>query len=506
MSVLLIALAALLAAGLALRAKRARDGCVVAAALLTPVLLVAEVSNSDAFTSLVDRPAVLAVLAVAGLVGVGALAALFVRVPTALPLAAVAALPFRIPVALGGSTSNLLVPLYLVVAAGVAAYAWERRSAGDGEVAAPSTLERVLAVVLLLYALQATYSDDLDKAIENVVFFYAPFTLLFVLFSRSVRWTRAVAIGCLGVLAGLAVLFVSVGFWEYATKTLLLHPKVLTANEFEEYFRVTSLFFDPNIYGRFLAIVMLAIATLLIWVRAPRVVAAAAVVLAVLWAGLVLTFSQSSFTALIVGLGVLAGLRWNPRLALGAAGALTIVGLAVVLLAPGAIRLKTDSSKGLDNATSGRYDLISGGIGLAEAKPVLGWGSGSFARTFRRRETATAMQAASASHTIPITVAAEQGLAGLAAYLALMVVAFVRLGRGASRDPVRAFVLAAFAALTVHTMLYAAFLEDPITWALLAVGVALAPRAASVEAAPEPGPDVEARRRARAARAAPTGA
>jgi len=38
----------------------------------------------------------------------------------------------------------------------------------------------------------------------------------------------------------------------------------------------------------------------------------------------------------------------------------------------------------------------------------------------------------------------------------------------------RAAVLAAFAALLVHTMAYAGFFEDPITWTLLAVGASLA--------------------------------
>ena len=34
-----------------------------------------------------------------------------------------------------------------------------------------------------------------------------------------------------------------------------------------------------------------------------------------------------------------------------------------------------------------------------------------------------------------------------------------------------------FVALVVHTMAYAAFLEDPFTWVILAAGVSLAPRA-----------------------------
>jgi putative inorganic carbon (hco3(-)) transporter len=46
-------------------------------------------------------------------------------------------------------------------------------------------------------------------------------------------------------------------------------------------------------------------------------------------------------------------------------------------------------------------------------------------------------------------------------------------------------VATAFAGLRVHTLLYAAFLEDPLTWALLAAGTGLAVAAAR---APEPEP------------------
>jgi len=51
-------------------------------------------------------------------------AALLRRWPDAFPVVAVLALPFRIPIAVGGSTANLLVPLYLVVGAGVLAHIW----------------------------------------------------------------------------------------------------------------------------------------------------------------------------------------------------------------------------------------------------------------------------------------------------------------------------------------------------------------------------------------------
>ena len=44
----------------------------------------------------------------------------FRRWPVLLPLAIVAALPFRVPLHAGGDTANLLVPLYLVIAGGSA--------------------------------------------------------------------------------------------------------------------------------------------------------------------------------------------------------------------------------------------------------------------------------------------------------------------------------------------------------------------------------------------------
>ena len=98
---------------------------------------------------------------------------------------------------------------------------------------------------------------------------------------------------------------------------------------------------------------------------------------------------------------------------------------------PGALRLDLGDSESLDDATSGRVDLMEGGVDLAREQPLLGWGSGSFNAEYRRTEDASGREATSASHTIPITVAAEQGILGLAAYVALLVLAFLRLLRGA---------------------------------------------------------------------------
>ncbi|HEU4655910.1 MAG TPA: O-antigen ligase family protein [Capillimicrobium sp.] len=453
---------------------RGRALAALAALALTPVILVADIWDSPQVQTLRDRPLVAVVLVVVAAVAVGALAVLMHRHRTLLPMLAVAALPFRIPISVGGDTANLLVPLYGVIAAGVLAYAVPRLRAEDDDAPfAPRALEWLLCATIVLYAVQAAYSDDFAKALQNVVFFYVPFALLFGLL-REVRWSRELAVRCLGVLLALAVVFVCVGFVEYARKELLLNPDLIAATQYQSYFRVNSLFFDPNVYGRFLALVMLAVATVVLWSQRTREVTAGALLLALLWAGLLLSFSQSSLAALLAGLAVLAALRWSVRWTAAVVAAGAVAGIALVLLAPGATRFDLTSQRAADRATSGRADLVVGGVELFGERPLTGYGSGSFAKVFAERKDTSDLKVATASHTMPVTFAAEQGIVGLAVYVALLVAAFVRLLAGAGRSPLRAYVGAAFTALVVHTLLYAAYLEDPMTWALLGVGTALA--------------------------------
>ncbi len=474
-----VVVAALLAAVVLLHGSpRVRAAAMLAALALTPVLLVANIWSTPQFEPLRERP-LLALGAGGGALVVLALGALAIhRRPELLALAAAATLPFRVPIDSGGDTANLLVPLYLVIAAGVLAYALPRLRAprglddaerDDGE-HERGLLEWLLAGAIVLYAVQAAYSSDFDGALKQTIFFYVPFALLYALLVR-IRWTAQLAGRCLIVLLVLATAFVGIGFVEYGKRELLLNPKVISSNQFESYFRVNSLFFDPNIYGRFLVTVMLGLVAVLLWSRRRALVAGCAAALALLWAGLVLTLSQSSFTALLAGLTVLGALRWGTKRAVAIVAAFATAGVLAVLVAPGAVGL--DGSA--DNVSSGRWSLVRGGVELASERPLEGWGSSAFKKEFRAQKKASSERASAASHTIPITVAAEQGIGGLVLYLALVAVAIWVLLRGARRSIARAAVAAAFVALVVHTLLYAAFLEDPLAWALLAVGAALAP-------------------------------
>jgi putative inorganic carbon (HCO3(-)) transporter len=471
--------AALATAGVfVLRDPRRRAVAALVALALTPVLVVAELWDSSQIRSLRDNPSRAAAAAVAGALVVVVLAAVLRRRPQFLPLLAVLALPIRLPVATGGSSANLLVPLYAVVAAGVLAYAWERFRPRDDawRERPPGPIEQALLAFVALYAVQSLYSTDFEQAVKNIAFFYVPFALLLKLLT-TVRWSRWLVTRCFALAAVMALVFVAIGFGEYATRELLWNAKVIESNQFESYFRVNSLFFDPNIYGRFLAVVMVGMAAMLLWARNGRTVLLSGLALAMMWAGLVLTFSQSSFAALLVGLLALACLRWGfARVAVPVAVA---AALALAILLPLHDQLGIDLGEA-DTSGGGRWDLISGGLSMVADRPLWGYGSGSFAERFRAREKASSQRAASASHTIPVTVAGEQGVAGLVAYLAVVVISlqllFGGLGPLRGRDPpprlvTRAFLAAGFAALVTHTMLYAAFLEDPIAWTLLAIGI-----------------------------------
>jgi O-antigen ligase len=409
----------------------------------------------------------------------------------------VGALPFRVPFESGGQSANLLVPLYVVVAAGVVALVWERfgprsRRTGEWREREPGWTELALIAFVSLYAVQSLYSDDFEQAIKNLAFFYIPFMLLLKLLI-TVRWPQRVVAACFKLAVGLALAFAAVGFAEYATKHLFLNQKLIESNQFESYFRVNSLFYDPNIYGRFLALVMIGLAATVLWPRRRRDVLVASGVLAVLWGGLVLSFSQSSFSALLVGLGVLAAFRFGVRPVAIAVAAVAAVGLVVVIAVPGVIHLNTKSSRSVDRATSGRIDLMRGGLRMFTDKPLYGFGAGAFSTEFRKREGTGRRQAATASHTIPITVAAEQGVPGVASYVALLIATFGLLFRGLGemrgRAPpprlvARAYLAAAYSGLVLHTLLYAAFLEDPITWTLLAAAIVIGRPDPAVSASP----------------------
>ena len=293
---------------------------------------------------------------------------------------------------------------------------------------------------------------------------------------RDVRWTRELLLACLGVAVALAVVFAGVGFVEYYRKSLFLNPKVVAANQYDNYFRVNSLFFDPSIYGRFLALVMIALTTVVLWTRQParragrrgraRVAAGGAgdELLAVEHRGAAARAGGARGVALGRARHAVCGGRrcWRSRWSSCSA-------------APASLHFGLKGSGGsASNATSGRTKLISGGLELFAKRPLEGYGSGSFETEYQRHAKAQRRERDLGLAHDPGDGRRRAGdpRAGACTWRCC-VAAFAVLFRGAGRSPPRIAIAACFAALVLHTWTYADFLEDPLTWTLLGIGVAL---------------------------------
>ena len=481
-----VVVAAMFAAATILaRSDRQRAWSMLGALVLAPVLLLDDVWHS-AQLGFVHRHPLEAVVGGAVALAVLAAAAYGVnRAPWVVAPLTALTLPFRIPITSGSTTNSLLVPLYFVIAASALAWLvpvlWRDRTREarlrpqPPPRPAPVLFEKLLAAFIVLYAVQALYSHSFGTsvgfvvALQNEVFFYIPFAILLSRL-RDIEWTARLIVRCLLVTVGLAIAFSLIGFAEEATRTLYFRSNLVQSNQLHEYFTINSVFYDPDLFGRYLALVMLLAATTLLYDRRPRVQWGAILTLAILWTCLVFTLSRSSLVALALGLAVLAALRWKARPVIYLGVVAVIAGAAIVAVDPSRFGLQNTN-----NATSGRANLIKGGLRLWADEPLYGFGSGSFSAEYTKHVRNASV---TESHNIPVTVASEQGVIGELAYLALVISAVLTLFRGARGDPYRVGIAATFLALLLHTMLYADFLEDPVTWTLLAIGGSLATAAA----------------------------
>ena len=123
---------------------------------------------------------------------------------------------------------------------------------------------------------------------------------------------------------------------------------------------------------------------------------------------------------------MLAALRWSVRWTLAAVGVALVAGALAVVFIGGSSSLNPSR---LNVDTGGRANLVSGGADLFAQRPVWGYGAGSFPAAYREH-IATKKAPVSVSHTEPVTVAAEQGVIGLAAYVALIGCALWTMGAG----------------------------------------------------------------------------
>ena len=411
---------------------------------------------------------ILAAAAVVGVICACAGAWAVVRIPWLLAVLTLACVPARIPVHVGSTQANLLLPLYAIVAIAAIALAWElygddERTRELGPLAWP------VAAFVAFEGVSLLWSQDVRQGAIELLFFVLPFGLLAVALARLV-WSRAWVTAIYVQLAVMSLIFAVIGIVQYETRNIFWNPKVKVDNAYAPngwFYRVNSVFYDPSIYGRFLVIGILAsLVVVLRKHRDPYWQIAALLTVVITWAGLLPSFSQSSLVSLMAAVMVAAIFVWKRRSMFLIAACIGV--LVGATIASPAVRNRAS----LSHITSGRSTLVSKGLKVAEHHPVVGVGVGGFKHAYAVVAHLKGEEPkAAASHTTPVTVAAEGGIAGLLLFawlvLAALVTAFRRLGRGFDAAARLAFGLA-LVAILVHCLFYNALFEDPTFWGLLA--------------------------------------
>ncbi len=394
------------------------------------------------------------------------------------------ALPVRIPLSLGGEDANLLLPLYAVIVLGLAVLWWMERDATRPRIWPSTPLDLPLMLFVGFTLVSLLWSSDVAEGAVKATFFWIPFVLLYLLVVaiwREGRALRTLAITTMAMSVPVAVLALA----EYASRDILWNHRLMQANVYSRFFRVNSIFYDPNILGRYLALALIiTVAVAWLWRGSNRVLVACGVVAAIDAAALVVTFSRSSALMLMVGLLIMALRMFGWRKAVLTAVVMALIGSGVAIATSGQVRAALTSTERLEKVSEGRFDLVGGGVDIFQEHPVAGGGLGSFATDYSQllsqqelRKTRVVI-----SHNAPVTILSEEGAIGFALFIWLCVIAVI-VGIVATRDRdddvgvPGAAMLGALVGIFVHALLYSALFEDPYTWVLAAGLVALCARA-----------------------------
>jgi O-antigen ligase len=383
-------------------------------------------------------------------------------------------------VELGEEEAFLLLPLYAVLASTVIALA-ARMLRGEHPPAVPLQLALPIAAFVVFASISLLWTWDERAGGIALAFFLFPFVAGLGVVARAplAPWLpRALVI----TLVALGSLFAAIGIWQAHTRTLFFSRDVEVANAYTTFFRVTSLFKDPSLYGRYLVIPMVVLLVVLLARKTRSVMwVALAGVIAFLFLGLFFSYSQSSFVALFVTAAAIAFVAGDRRFRV----VLVACAVAATLVA-GAFAAAEIEGRSARDVTSGRSRLVDITYEAFKLRPAAGVGIGgqpaASAEAIGRRSARR-----NASHTTPLTILAELGLVGFALYVWMLAAVGWALILVARVQRIFALGLAAvLSVLFVHSLLYAGFFEDPLTWGAIGLVAALLVRAPAPQAEHEP--------------------
>ena len=244
----------------------------------------------------------------------------------------------------------------------------------------------------------------------------------------------------------LALAFAAVGIYQLLSHDIWWNRSLMVSNAFSSFFRVNSIFYDPSIFGRYLAATIALVFAALLFgsVRRPL---RAGVAAGLAWIGILTSYSQSSMVALSASVAAGLVLTYGRRLAY-------LLLLAAAVLGLGLLATPTVRHANLQELTSTRP-----GCGRRPAAvprpPDRRRRPGRLDRRRARPHAARPDRAPRAARHAPDGRLGARDRRPRARDLALAVLARLALERGAQR---RSGALGlALLAILVHSCFYAAF-------------------------------------------------
>ena len=385
------------------------------------------------------------------------------RWPLALPFAACLAAPFRFPVHIGSQDANLLVPLYAVIGVAWLALALEALQGAAPVRLPPRRLALPLLLLVAWEAASLAWSDSASEGAKAMAFYALPFgVLLAALVAHPPPLPKLPDL--LRVQVALALAFAAVGVYQVLRHDVWWNRKLMVSNAFSSFFRANSIFYDPSIFGRYQAVTITLVFAALLFgtVRRPL---AAGIAAALTWVGILTSYSQSALFALCAAVATGLVLTFGRRLA-------WLLLLGALAVGAGLLAVPSVRHAGLDRVTSKRSGLVGDGLRLFKAHPLAGVGLGGSTQA-AREQTDRGRAVRRAQHVMPLTVASELGIVGVA-LVAWLLTVLARLALIRPFRPERLALGLALLAIFVHSLFYAAFFEDPLTWGLAALLAACA--------------------------------
>ena len=230
-----------------------------------------------------------------------------------------------------------------------------------------------------------------------------------------------------GIAAG-AFISAAVGLESYAVNVVLLK---------DPQWRIFGPFINPNAFAGYLLVAIPALVILGVSERSVVLRGCCWALLLVAAGALLLTGSKGGILAAFVAVGILgwrliaqaeASRRQRRLLLLSAAAAALIVIVAALAVPP--IRERIASIGAESHSATFRAYTWLGALKMASARPILGWGVGSFDSVFAGFSVAGYTRAA---HNDYLQTAAETGFLGMGAYL-LILGGFLRNARRKPAD------------------------------------------------------------------------